>query len=385
MRVLLASSSSGSQGGGELYLKFLAEGLVREGVEVGFWLSGDRQMDRLARLLGGIGPVLRSSYTNTFKRRGRSLAHLLPNTSEIAAALEKWKEFQPDILHLNKQCLEDGLDLLGVAGGVGVPSVCTVHITQTAKELKAAMSPVRDWMAKRELDRYKGGYIAISEQRAEGLRNFLGPEPSIHCIPNGVEIPSDADWQSQRMAKRGELGIGPDALLVVAVGRFNPQKDPLKFLDWFAELAKREPKLRGIWVGDGELRASFEERATELGLGDRIQLPGWVDSASAWLAAADVYFHPAAFEGLPFALLEAMARRLPCVLSASLATELKEMPKASWILPESNGDWVDCLLSEEHRANFADKAFQMARARYSIEAMARATKEVYIQAVEDRA
>ncbi|MFO7725219.1 MAG: hypothetical protein R6V45_06680, partial [Oceanipulchritudo sp.] len=106
MRVLFVSSSSGSRGGGEYFLVYLAQALKTEGVEVGLWLSSDAQMDGIAELFGDTGPVFRQPYVNTFLRRSRSLSHLLPAGRGMEALVEQWKAFKPDILHLNKQCPE---------------------------------------------------------------------------------------------------------------------------------------------------------------------------------------------------------------------------------------------------------------------------------------
>ena len=131
LKILLASTSSGSRGGGELYLCYLGRSLAARGHEVALWASSHPRMDELCALFGKIGTVLRQDYTNTYDRRFRSIASHLDRASARAAA-ESWKKFAPDIVHLNKQNLEDGLDLLRAAGDCALPSLCTIHLRATS-------------------------------------------------------------------------------------------------------------------------------------------------------------------------------------------------------------------------------------------------------------
>ena len=143
LKILLVSTSSGSRGGGELYLVYLGRSLAARGHEVALWASSHPRMDELCGRFGKIGTVLRQDYTNTYDRRFRSIASYL-DSGAARAASESWKKFAPDIVHLNKQNLEDGLDLLRAAGECGLPSVCTIHLTQSAKYLRARTPWIRD-------------------------------------------------------------------------------------------------------------------------------------------------------------------------------------------------------------------------------------------------
>src|SRR5690606_24973913 len=84
----------------------------------------------------------------------------------------EWRSLAPDFLHVNKQNLEDGLDLLRAANASGLPAVATVHITQSARVLKARFAGLRDWIAARELRNFHGTLAAIQEPRADELRRL---------------------------------------------------------------------------------------------------------------------------------------------------------------------------------------------------------------------
>lgn len=380
MRVLFVSSSSGSRGGGEFFLVYLAEALKTLGVEVGLWMADDPQMDGIADLFGETGTLLRAPYTNTYLRRTRSFSHLLPARSEMAPIRDQWLSFQPDIIHFNKQCLEDGLDLLELANDLPIPHGCTIHITQSAVELKARLGGLRDWIARRALLRYPGGLWAIADNRAAELSTFLKGRRDIACIPNGVRVPDESQMAEQRASMRREHCdfINPDGPIAVSVGRLEPQKDPFRFIEIMIQWKQMEPKLTAFWVGDGRLREEFEETIRDAGADAWIRCVGWQDSAVPFLAMADVYVHPARFEGLPFALLEAMAHGLPCVISPSLADDLKDMPRDTWIIAGKDpGSWQPQLADRTRLAHRGRETRELVIRKFSIEAMARSYVRLY--------
>ncbi len=94
MRILLASSSSGSRGGGELYLLYLGRALAQRGHTVLLWASDHPRMDELANSFSGIGEVLRSPYRNTYDHRGRSISSYL-NLRAVGQLAREWKKAHP--------------------------------------------------------------------------------------------------------------------------------------------------------------------------------------------------------------------------------------------------------------------------------------------------
>ncbi len=385
MRVLFVSSSSGSQGGGEFFLIYLAQALKDLGVEVGLWTSSNPAMDGLCELFKPIGPVLRNNYKNTYLRKSRSFSHMLPMTVGMNDIKKQWESFSPDFLHLNKQCLEDGLDLLKLAEKTAIPQACTIHITQTASELKALLGGLRDWIARRALKNYAWPIWAISQQRAEELGGFVGLGEAVSFVANGVRLPDLEQVETTRlkMRERHSGFLTEDSTIAVTVGRIEEQKNPFRFLEILGEWKQVDPKLVGIWVGDGRLRESFESRIDEMGARDWIQCVGWVEDAGPYLSMADVYVHPARFEGLPFALLEAMAHRKPCVLSPSLARELKDMPMSTWLIAEKESSvWLPGITDPDLLDKLAGKARGLIEEKFSERVMALAYLKLYEMVIE---
>jgi glycosyltransferase involved in cell wall biosynthesis len=101
---------------------------------------------------------------------------------------------------------------------------------------------------------------------------------------------------------------------VIFTGRLHPQKNlPLLLEAWAKVVRQSEANL--ILVGPGNDRQRLIELAASLGIPDRVQFVGAVDSPAEYLRAADIFVLPSVAEGMSNSLLEAMATALPCVVS----------------------------------------------------------------------
>ncbi|MFV0525350.1 MAG: glycosyltransferase family 4 protein [Acidimicrobiales bacterium] len=110
----------------------------------------------------------------------------------------------------------------------------------------------------------------------------------------------------------------PARPVIMLVGRLSPEKGVEVLLDALARLTAAGRDLELRIVGDGPDRAGLEKRVSELGLGDRVGFLGELPPAevSERLADADVFCLPSFAEGLPVAIMEAMARGVPVVASS---------------------------------------------------------------------
>ncbi|MBJ7401769.1 MAG: glycosyltransferase, partial [Bradyrhizobium sp.] len=114
MKILLVSSGSGSRGGGEIFLLYLGRALAARGHSIMTWMPTHRRMDELASQCAEFSEVIRADYVNTYDHQSRSLATLF-NAKQTRAIASQWRALAPDVVHVNKQNLEDGLDLLRAA------------------------------------------------------------------------------------------------------------------------------------------------------------------------------------------------------------------------------------------------------------------------------
>lgn len=131
-------------------------------------------------------------------------------------------------------------------------------------------------------------------------------------VQNGADLDRVDRAVAARQATRNGTGF-----TVLSVGRLEQVKDPIAALHAFSLSVGEDAGSRAVFVGAGELSATVSERAEELGLQDRVVLAGLIprDEVFVLCADADVFVSTSHGEGLPVAVLEAMAAGCPVILS----------------------------------------------------------------------
>ena len=380
MRILLVSSSSGSHGGGEIYLHYLGQALSAMGHTVGLWTSSHERMDGLVGKMQSYAEILREPYENTYDLPGRSLqAYWQPGVR--SSARRSWRAWKPDIIHLNKQNLEDGLDLVRALRGFEIPYVTTIHITQSAEYLKAAKARWRDTMARWALHQHDGPFVTVSDQRGAELSCFLREsQVAIETIYNG--IPSAPEHPGAREKLRDQLGLTAGDVLVTMVGRLTAQKSPDIFLEQATRATALYPKARFLWIGSGEDAEKFDQTVANHRLTERVLRIEWQENVAEWLDASDIYLHTAAYEGLPLSLLEALGAGLPCVTSPGVLAEalpLRHSPVLSY-----QKDWFHLLASAEQRLRAGRACRGLFETHFTAAQMAQCYESLYHSLAKER-
>lgn len=155
--------------------------------------------------------------------------------------------------------------------------------------------------------------IAVSGEVARSIEKAGATRVPVTVVRNGVSAARFAPTMQRRASARREFGIAEDAVVVGTVCVFRTQKRLDHWLEAARALASRQENVRFLLVGDGPLRADVEALVERFGLGSKVLRPGLRDDVERCLAAMDVFFSSSEFEGLPVALLEAMAAELPIV------------------------------------------------------------------------
>lgn len=212
-----------------------------------------------------------------------------------------------DLLHAH-------LPLAGVVGRMagrwaGVPVVYTEHNLQERYHPATRRLNAWSW-------RLQDRVVAVSGEVAQSIDRHLGSRVPVDVVRNGIPVDRfRPDPEAGRRVRR-ELGIPEQAPVLGTVAVFRSQKRLDAWLRVTAEIHAADPSVRCLLVGDGPLRAELETAARELGMADVVAWPGLCSDVRPYLAAMDVYLMSSAFEGLPLALLEAMAMELPVVATA---------------------------------------------------------------------
>jgi glycosyltransferase involved in cell wall biosynthesis len=182
------------------------------------------------------------------------------------------------------------------------PVIFHLHGGGFATFYDAECGPVRRALVRFFLDR--AACIVVVSERWCAWMHRATRNPRIVSIANPVTMPPAA-------------ALPREEALVAFAGRCAESKGIFDLVAATAALAPERPGLRLECAGDGDLEA-VRSRARELGLGTRVALPGWIARRpmNSLLARATVFALPSHAEGMPVALLEAMAAGCPVVASA---------------------------------------------------------------------
>ncbi len=147
--------------------------------------------------------------------------------------------------------------------------------------------------------------FAITEEGARPDR--------ILVIPNGIDV-DDSNRFRDPAGVRCELGVAPGTPLIGSVGRLTRQKGYDVLLRAMASAGPESSHL--LLIGEGEDKAALQHAAAAAGLAERVHLLGRRTDVPRLLSALDCYVQPSRFEGMPNALLEALAVGTPVVATA---------------------------------------------------------------------
>jgi glycosyltransferase involved in cell wall biosynthesis len=156
----------------------------------------------------------------------------------------------------------------------------------------------------------------VSKEMLPVLARAGVDEKKTQLIENGIDT-QRFDPSTPPLA-RSEFGIADDAVVFGSAMRLTDQKNPLGLVDAFARVRERLPNSVLVIAGDGPMRDAVEQRARERerAVADRVHLIGARNDLDRLYPMLDVFVLPSHYEGLPLALLEAMACERAIVATA---------------------------------------------------------------------
>jgi glycosyltransferase involved in cell wall biosynthesis len=198
----------------------------------------------------------------------------------------------------------------------GRPAISTIHSTEDRHRGQPMLKRRLQGAALRHGAQV---VVACSPEVANSAQvRFRIPPRRLVVVPNAIDLAAfgNRDARASR-ARRKELLDGCEGPLVVAVGSLSSVKGHEHLVDAGARLVDKFPELRVVIVGrDGDNAALVRRRIAELRLRKHVSLTGENGDVPTTLAAADLFVHTSHREGLPLAVLEAMASRVPVVATA---------------------------------------------------------------------
>ena len=160
---------------------------------------------------------------------------------------------------------------------------------------------------------------------------------------------------------RRTLGFTEDEILYTVVGTLKEQKGHRYLVEAVAPLIARTPQLHILIVGDGALRGSLETQVRAAGIEGNVHFLGNRSDVPAILSASDVFVLPSLWEGLPMALIEAMASGLPVIATlVSGSQQVVEQGRSGILVPPGEvaplRQAIEDLLADPEWARLLGKA-----------------------------
>lgn len=144
---------------------------------------------------------------------------------------------------------------------------------------------------------------------------------AVNILHNALDIDQYGFNADTRCRIRSEFGLSDDTTVIGHVGRFMTQKNHAFLLEVFSEHLKINGKSILMLVGGGELESAIKQKASELGISDKIIFTGVRSDVPALLSAMDVFVFPSLYEGMPNTVIEAQATGLPCLIADTITRE----------------------------------------------------------------
>jgi glycosyltransferase involved in cell wall biosynthesis len=375
-RIRVLFFESGRRGGSVHRLRSILERLDPDRFEGGFvsWYrdGAAARLFALPRLFCRRSIGLRGERPDTFK-------HLLglPVPTPFAAyyylvSRRIVRRHAPDVVYVNTGLGFHEPAIL-VASRSGVPVVC--HLRSSARldrdELRSGARVTR--------------FVTSSRWGASHFAGELGrPQGDFDSVYEGIDLPAFDAQVSAEAAPQ----LPPGPLYVCLVGSLIERKRPLVAVQALAAARRRRPELRLVLAGDGPLRREVERLVTLLGLEEAVLRLGNVAAVPALLSRCQLGLLVSASEGMPNAVMEYMAARLPVVTSSVPGVdELVEHGRTGIIVPDPLAPEAiaealcELAASAARRADFGDAGRRKIEGvEFSVETEARAVSDVIARA-----
>ena len=198
------------------------------------------------------------------------------------------------------------------ANVVGATAAKSARVPAIVGGIRVAQpNKARLWLERIAIQKMQA-IVCVSESVASfALTHLASTGVAVETIPNGIDASrftgaASVDWT--------DFGIKAGADVVLYVGRLDPQKGTDWLLRAAPQMLDQSPSAALVLVGKGPLRDAALAKTRELGAGRAAVLP-WQPDIAAFLKSAKLLVLPSRYEGMPNAVMEAMAAEVPIVCS----------------------------------------------------------------------
>ena len=281
----------------------------------------------------------------------------------------------------NIQLIHCHLPWAGMAGRV-VHRITRIPVIYTEHNKQERYHFLTRWMNKLTFP-WQTAVIAVSKDVADSIKKNIHPRIPVYEILNSVNTDFFQRDAEEGIRLKRQLNIPEEAIVVGTIAVFRFQKRLKEWMEVFAAVTEKYPNLYGIIAGDGPLKEELVQHRKNLGLEEKLIMPGLQTEVKRWFNVMDIFMMTSEFEGLPVALLEAMS--MECAVVTTDAGGIKEVIRhqenglmvsvESW--KQLDGELEKLLTSASFRMTLGQSARLRARQAFGMERMVRELEELY--------
>jgi glycosyltransferase involved in cell wall biosynthesis len=262
---------------------------------------------------------------------------------------------------------------------LGIPLLYTVHGWSFHNDQNFLVKSIRTY-GEKFLVKNATKTICVSNSNYEdGAKRFSMKNATV--ITNGINLAKFDLTQSFKDIRK-EFNIKEDEVLVGFIARMTSQKDPFTLLKAISKIPA-DSKIKFLIIGDGDSKEAVLKMADELKINSRVIFENFRQDIPDVLHGIDIFCLPSLWEGLPIALLEAMAMAKAVVATAIDGTkEVIVHEKNGLLVPVMNPDELaNALILLSNDKALRDRLSKEARCTvekdYNVERMTREVEKIY--------
>lgn len=268
---------------------------------------------------------------------------------------------------------------LRAAKKAGVPvRIAHSHSTTNKKEwkknlLKMALKPFSKV--------YATDYFACTEHAGRWLfgdKEF--DKGNVYVLNNAIDLDKFKYDEQVRIAKRKELGIDDNTIVIGHAGRFVAQKNHEFIIDVFNEVHKENKNTKLMLIGKGPLEEQIKEKVKQYELTEAVMFLGQrPEDIHELYQAMDVFLFPSLYEGLGMVAIEAQCSGLPCICSTEVPKIAKVTDNVEFIdLTENVEKWTKEILLHVNNDRKKDYIEQAEKCGYNIKSEVKKLEKKYL-------